>query len=56
MLFVIGKRRTTDMSPVTGVDDGTTGYGVSGWRNRGGLGVRGISNSSSGMFGYSESL
>jgi hypothetical protein len=52
-ILFVGRRRTTDMTHVEGVDDGH-GYGVFGESNSG-LGVKGQSNSSYGVYGYSAS-
>jgi hypothetical protein len=53
ILFIIGRRRTIDLPPVEGVDDGTTGYGVSG-RSNSGDGVRGSSNTGVGVYSSSN--
>ena len=41
------------MPPLTGVDDGSTGYAVYGWSRRGGYGVVGESDSSIAVYGTS---
>jgi hypothetical protein len=52
-ILFVGRRRTTDMTHVEGVDDGH-GYGVFGESNSG-LGVKGQSNSSYCVYGISNS-
>jgi hypothetical protein len=55
MLFIIGRRRTTDMPPVRGDDDGTTGYAVYGFSRRGGYSLVGDSDSNYGVLSTSIS-
>jgi hypothetical protein len=54
----VGRRRTTDMPSVTGVDDDVppTGYGLLGSSNRGGSGVVGQSSNSYGVWGRSTNV